>query len=693
MLDEQIIDLAIAFYSIFSTILFGLTCIKRKFLGIWFIGSISFSVGAVTFYFRFLNEILRFVGDIFYMGAIIIFIFGSYYEYYSVFIKGMKKSREIGVIFLVFTSFSIISIQVLMVILLVIAAGTLIRIYLKQKSITRISMFFAMIIGLYTLFTTFLNNFGIEGTWELSYIGNIIVITFLLTTALAAPIEDRILKAEEKHRKSDEFLSNIFNSIQDGISVLDNQLNIVQVNPTMEKRHSYAMPLVGKKCYEAYHLRDKPCDLCPSQKTLETNQLSYEIVPRTGANGKIIGCNELYSFPLIDTVTGQMTGIIEYVRDITERVETEQKLKDSEQKFRHLFEESPLMIVLVDRDGKIIDCNKQLINHLEYEKSEVINNNIRDLGDLIPYEHLNNIIQKFNQALKLDFTEPVEFQIKKRSGELFWVRIHYSIIQIEGKTYVQVIIEDIENEKQAEMMVKKELKKLKELDIMRKNLITRISHELKTPLTSIFGISQLLLLKQDDLNIQSMSNFITILYRGSVRLKALIENLLDASRLDSDTLELIKERENIVSIIENCISEMMHLAKSRDLTVYQELPDDLYFEVDKLRLEQAIINLLSNAIKNTPRGGNIFINLSEDNGYIDIKIKDTGVGLTNDEKKMLFIKFGKIERYGMDLGVDIEGAGLGLYISKELIELHGGEIMAESEGRNKGAKFTIRLPK
>jgi signal transduction histidine kinase len=74
-------------------------------------------------------------------------------------------------------------------------------------------------------------------------------------------------------------------------------------------------------------------------------------------------------------------------------------------------------------------------------------------------------------------------------------------------------------------------------------------------------------------------------------------------------------------------------------------------------------------------------------------VKDTGIGITNKEKEILFEKFGKIERYGMDLGVDIEGSGLGLYISKEIIELHGGVILVESEGRNRGSIFTVRLYK
>ena len=113
--------------------------------------------------------------------------------------------------------------------------------------------------------------------------------------------------------------------------------------------------------------------------------------------------------------------------------------------------------------------------------------------------------------------------------------------------------------------------------------------------------------------------------------------------------------------------------------------------MDKIRLQQVITNILSNAIKNTPMNGSFCISLVHNLEHIDIQIRDSGVGLTEKEKELLFEKFGKIERYGMDLGVDIEGSGLGLYIAKEIVELHGGQILVESEGRNKGALFTIRL--
>ncbi len=163
--------------------------------------------------------------------------------------------------------------------------------------------------------------------------------------------------------------------------------------------------------------------------------------------------------------------------------------------------------------------------------------------------------------------------------------------------------------------------------------------------------------------------------------------------IENRKLELKYSNENINTIINDCVKELNYLADNRQVTLNVDLTMDVYFKLDKNRFPQVVSNILSNAIKNTPPKGMVFLTLNETDDYIDIIIKDTGVGLVQEEKNKLFQKFGKIERYGMGLDVDIEGAGLGLYISKEIVELHGGQILVESEGKNKGSTFIIHLNK
>ncbi|MGB9893658.1 MAG: sensor histidine kinase [Candidatus Saccharicenans sp.] len=132
--------------------------------------------------------------------------------------------------------------------------------------------------------------------------------------------------AEELRREIERLLIDSFASIQDGISILDLEMKIVRVNPVMEKWYGHAMPLVGKKCFAAYHGRDDFCQPCPSLQTLRTLQPASEIVPKTGPGGQVMGWLELFSFPLIDHNTGKLKGVIEYVRDITERKKAQDAL-------------------------------------------------------------------------------------------------------------------------------------------------------------------------------------------------------------------------------------------------------------------------------------------------------------------------------------------------------------------------------
>jgi PAS domain S-box-containing protein len=136
-------------------------------------------------------------------------------------------------------------------------------------------------------------------------------------------------KTEEDVQEREQFLSSVFDSIQDGISILDEEYRIIRVNWAVEKWYAHALPLVGKKCYEAYHLRNDNCSTCPTRTTLKTAQAAYEVVTKIGTGGEVTGWLDLYSFPLIDQKTGQMKGVIEYVRDITERKKAEDKLQAS----------------------------------------------------------------------------------------------------------------------------------------------------------------------------------------------------------------------------------------------------------------------------------------------------------------------------------------------------------------------------
>jgi PAS domain S-box-containing protein len=182
---------------------------------------------------------------------------------------------------------------------------------------------------------------------------------------IATDITDR-KTMEQTLSGQKEFLKNIFNSIQDGIGILDKDMTITQVNTTLEQWYAHAMPLVGKKCYEAYHNLKKPCNVCPVQETLKTGKTAYEVVPKTGPDGKDTGWMSLYSFPMFDTDTKDIKGIIEYARDITELRKMEDEIKNRVNELEEFYQ------IAINRELRIKKLREEIerlnIELVQYKK-------------------------------------------------------------------------------------------------------------------------------------------------------------------------------------------------------------------------------------------------------------------------------------------------------------------------------------
>lgn len=270
--------------------------------------------------------------------------------------------------------------------------------------------------------------------------------------------------------------------------------------------------------------------------------------------------------------------------------------------------------------------------------------------------------------------------------------------QISGqdKLVLLLICDAIEIE-QRRWQVQQDLEKqnltLDKINKLKTELFSRTSHELKTPLISIKGFTELLLtLHKSKLDTETIS-ILEEIKDGSKRLEKIVNLLLESTKLEAGQLDLNKAKEDLTFLINFCVKELKGLARLRNQTIVFDAEDKIEAFFDKERIYEVISNLLLNAVKYTSPGGTISIQTQIKNDSYIVSVKDNGIGFIEEEKSQVFKQFGKIERYEQGWDVAIEGTGLGLYITKKLVELHDGKIWLESEGRNKGTTFFFSIPK
>ena len=378
--------------------------------------------------------------------------------------------------------------------------------------------------------------------------------------------------------------------------------------------------------------------------------------------------------------------------DITDKVEAEKKFIESEKKYKFVYDNTPFSIVLIDSGGKIIDCNPTTEVLFGYLKLDLIGKQFQKLKVVHP-DYLPDLVTLFKKFIKGEKAHRIDLKMYKKDGSLIWVSLQASLINLNNEYYIQALFTDIRKRKEAEFLVNKEIMKMKELEKMRKNLISIVAHELKTPLASVCGGTELLItVYGKDLEEEALE-LTSLIEKGGKRLTKLVNSLIDISRIDYDKFELKKQPNDLCKLISESTKEMKYLLERSKLTLNLNLPSPIILNLDKNRIKEVFFNLLSNAIKNTPPNGKINITVELKDNDVIINVADSGIGLTPDEMDIIFTRFGKIERFGEGLEyINIQGSGLGLYISKEIISSHNGKIMAESEGRNKGSSFIVKLP-
>lgn len=231
------------------------------------------------------------------------------------------------------------------------------------------------------------------------------------------------------------------------------------------------------------------------------------------------------------------------------------------------------------------------------------------------------------------------------------------------------------------------------LDKMKDEFVSLVSHELRTPLTIIKNYLWLVVNQDQNVVGEEAMKKIKIAIHSVDRLTQIVEDTLTVSRLENGKITLKKEPSDLVVKVAEIVEVYAFKAQEKNLKVIFEKPvDPMKTAVDINRLHEVLVNIYSNALKFTPNDGTIQITMqkSSDAKYYEITVKDTGPGIPRAKQHLLFTKFGKIDESYADLP-NVNGTGLGLYISQQIMKLHGGEIAVQSEEKM-GATFVVRCP-
>jgi signal transduction histidine kinase len=323
-----------------------------------------------------------------------------------------------------------------------------------------------------------------------------------------------------------------------------------------------------------------------------------------------------------------------------------------------------------------------------YKKSDVFYKGI--LGALI-IDIFGQIIMSYS-ATSFDTAHNVAHVLKDAAYFVNIIGLALSSIQYNTKLREsnRNLIESNARLKEGKEIIRSQLAKLKESDKMKDEFINVAAHELRTPVQPILVLSKIVRPKVGD----KESGYMDAIIRNAKRLQQLTENILDVTKIESQSLKLNKERFNLNDVITNAIDDMIldrefkNEKNDDNNTDYIKLlyrPMDIFVEADKARLAQVISNLLSNAIKFTKEGGgSISVHTEKEDNHILVSVKDTGSGIDSEILPRLFSKFAT---------KSYQGTGLGLFISKGIIEAHGGKVWAKNNADGKkGSTFYFNLP-
>jgi PAS domain S-box-containing protein len=477
-------------------------------------------------------------------------------------------------------------------------------------------------------------------------------------------------RTENALKESETFLNRVFESIRDGISVLDRDMNIIRVNRVMEEWYPHAVTLQGKKCYAVYHGRKEPCEGCPSLKAIESETTVSAVRPFQSEGGEIKGWLEVSAYPLLDE--RGVSGVIEHVRDISARRQAEAALRESELTKAVLMDGIPESMLLLDRNGIILDANTVLAQKLHRDRADLIGARAYDFIDPGNARFRKDKIEEvFRTGRQVIFEDT-------RAGVCFENTVT-PVLSMDGRVEkVAIIAFDITGRKRAETALQ-DAKQQAEL------YLDLLGHDINNMHQIALGYLELAQSRHPEARHQEFLNKpIEVLQRSS----RLIQNVRKLQKLRENTPELV-----VVDVIEVLRDVRHEYGESSGKTLTLDLKGQEHCPVRANELLRDVFeNLVSNAVKHTGDGTEISITLEttmeKDGSYCRISVEDNGPGIPDHIKDRVFGR-------SMKGATGAKGMGLGLYLVRSLVDSYGGQVSVTDRipgDHTQGARFVVRLP-
>ncbi|MCP5380941.1 MAG: PAS domain S-box protein [Kordiimonadaceae bacterium] len=367
------------------------------------------------------------------------------------------------------------------------------------------------------------------------------------------------------------------------------------------------------------------------------------------------------------------------------------ELETSEAKFREMINSSGDAIITISSKGAIETFNKKAQNLFGYNPEEIISKNVNILmppEERVKHDYYLNNAKIFAPKV---IAQPRGLFGYHKNGSNFPIELNIAPYNAQGSKKYIGIIRDITERKILEASLLEEKRNAERASSIKSRFLANVSHELRTPLNAILGFSEMI--SKETLGVITPSKYVDYgndIHSAGEKLREIINDVLDLARFETSSIELNMKGQDVREIINSAIKQVATDAENKQISLVTHMPEkSICFKCDQIRMKQVLVNIIGNAVKFTPENGTINVSCVRlQTGEIIVSIKDTGIGISSEMLTAISEPFvqHKHDRYDQD-----HGTGLGLAVSKHLIELHGGNLQINSI-ENIGSEFKLVFP-